>query len=303
MAPVRSAPGPPPSEPAAVLPLGFRTSGLGSVPGAVEGPSIGPAAWEDPKPHDAAGVRLVRVHGTLQEHPTAQASYGQANLVAHSRTGDVRFLHRATAQAERLLVRAQLSDGALFFPFAYDFPLHGGKVEETMRAPWYSAMAQGMALGLFTRLHRATGEARWREAADATFASFLVPPSDSSPWVVHTHEGYLWLAEYPLPGGTSDLTFNGHNFAAFGVDSYARLSGSAEAKRILDGALTTTLAVAPRLARRGLPSSYGLLYPEIGTAKYHGVNAGQLDLLSQITGDLRFGANAWGLREHAEGRA
>nr|WP_269205371.1 D-glucuronyl C5-epimerase family protein [Motilibacter aurantiacus] len=195
------------------------------------------------------------------------------------------------------MTRARPSGDALFFPFDYDFPLHAGKVDETMHAPWFSAMAQGMALGLFVRLHRATQDARWREAADATFASFVLPPSDSRPWVVHVHEGDLWLAEYPLPGGTSDLTFNGHNFAAFGIDSYARLTGSAEAKRLLDGALTTTLSVAPRLERTGKPSSYGLLYPEIGTDKYHGVNAGQLDLIGSITGDLRFASHAWRLRE------
>jgi len=49
-----------------------------------------------------------------------------------------------------------------------------------LRAPWYSGMAQGLAISLFSRLSVVTGEARWRQAATATFDSLLIPPSDTA---------------------------------------------------------------------------------------------------------------------------
>ena len=101
--------------------------------------------------HDADGVRMVRIGTTLFDHPVAQAPYGLANVASYDLTGDHRFSTRAIAQATRLVDTKIVSRDAWYFPYPFDFALHG-RATETIRAPWYSAMAQGMALSLFVGL-------------------------------------------------------------------------------------------------------------------------------------------------------
>ena len=120
------------------------------------------------------------------------------------------------AGANRLIRMRTVRDFAWYYPYTYDFALHGLPTQ-VQRAPWYSAMSQGMALDLFTRLAQVTGDPVWRDAADHTFESFLLPPKAGVPWVVHTDASHnLWLEEYPRwPWTTSDFTLNGHLFAEY----------------------------------------------------------------------------------------
>ena len=67
-----------------------------------------------------------------------------------------------------------------------------------MPAPWYSAMAQGEALSLFSRLWAVTKEPAWRQAAEQTLTSLSLGPAAGQPWCSHVDEaGHLWLDEYP----------------------------------------------------------------------------------------------------------
>ena len=100
--------------------------------------------------HDAQGVRMFLIGTTQFNHPVAQAQYGLANLSSYALTNNATFLNRAIAQANRLLSLKVASRGAWFFPYPFNFALHG-IAADTMVAPWYSGMAQGQALSLFVR--------------------------------------------------------------------------------------------------------------------------------------------------------
>jgi hypothetical protein len=151
-------------------------------------------------------------------------------------------------------------------------------------------MAQGQALSLFTRLYLTTGKQSWRDAADATFASFLLPPSTTRPWVVHVDDAkYLWLDEFPHAlTGTADLTFNGHNFATFGLYDYAVLTHDPEALRLLAGAETTTRHYVGSIRVPGGISHYCLEHPAVRSGKYHLIHITQLLQLYAMTGDPGF---------------
>ncbi len=132
-------------------------------------------------------------------------------------------------------------------------------------------MSQGMALDLFTRLAQVTGDPAWRAAADHTFESFLLPPKAGVPWVVHTDASHnLWLEEYPRwPWTTSDFTLNGHLFAVFGLDSYARMTNDPRALALWDGGLRTAAVLAPRAFRNpGWYSDYCLSHGAPGAKKH-----------------------------------
>jgi hypothetical protein len=192
------------------------------------------------------------------------------------------YLDLALANADRLLDRAIAHGGAIFFPYPFDWALHG---RGTLEAPWYSGMAQGIALSGFVRLYELTGEARWLDAAHKTFASFLVPRQTGKPWVATVENGLLWLEEYPWQ--PLDHTFNGHNFATWGLYDYWRLTGSRDAAEMTTGAMTTSARVAGTVRTPGGISQYCIaqscLDRKVRNPGYHLTHIGQFIQLFRYT--------------------
>jgi len=229
-----------------------------------------PVAKGDTAPKDSHGARMVRINGRLYYHPVVLADWGTQNLESYRLTGDTFYLTRAEAQANRLIAMRTVRDFAWYYPYTFDFALHSLPTQ-VQRAPWYSAMSQGMALDLFTRLAQVTNDPAWRAAADHTFESFLLPPKAGVPWVVHTDASHnLWLEEYPRwPWTKSDFTLNGHLFAVFGLDSYARMTNDPRALALWDGGLRTAAVLAPRAFRNpGWYSDYCLAHGAPGAKKH-----------------------------------
>jgi len=240
-----------------------------------------PVARTDAGVHDAAGVRMARVNGTLYDHPVAQASYGLENLESYRLTNDGFYLTRAQAQADRLVSRAVRVGGALYLPYPFSFDLHGLTTQRVF-APWYSAMAQGQALSLFVRLAEVTGQAKYRTAADGVFASYLRPRGSATPWTVWVDaNGYLWLEEYA--GAHPDRTYNGLMFGAFGLWDYHRLTGDDRARLLWDAAVTTVVAYAPTIRNAGWLSSYCLSHEWSVVETYHLIHISQLASLYAMT--------------------
>jgi D-glucuronyl C5-epimerase C-terminus len=217
------------------------------------------------------GVLLKRVGGVLYDHPVRQALTAIRMVDGFRLTGDSVYLDRAIANAERLLVRATRSGPALFFPYPYTFRVHG-LADEVLRAPWYSAMAQGQALTAFVRLFEATGDQRWRDAADATFESLKIVGPRTTPWVVHLdRSGYLWFEEYAL-ARKPDRTINGHLFAVVGLYDYWLLTDDPEAKLLIEGGLTTVREQVATWRQPGWVSRYCITH-RVQSTHYHTVHA------------------------------
>jgi hypothetical protein len=268
-------------------------------PGWVPYSRSNPEPLTDPGITDAAGVRMTRLPGRpgLWEYPVGQAWSAIVSSASYQLTGNPAYLRRAELNAERLVQRRVTYRGGWFFPYSYDFAVEGDDAL-LLRAPWYSAMAQGRALSAFVRLYQVTGQSRWRAAADATMRSFEVPPSGGRPFVSWVDgEAHLWLDEYPRARtDTSERVFNGHVYAAFGIYDYWRLTRDPTARAMLLGALTTVRDTASTQFRRpGGPSVYSLEHrsPNVG---YHQVDVGQLLLLYRLTGDRAFALDAWQFR-------
>ncbi|NGO71249.1 D-glucuronyl C5-epimerase family protein [Streptomyces boncukensis] len=230
----------------------------------------------------AQGVHTVPMFeqdGRLYEHPVRQSSAGLQDLALWRKSGAKGYLQRATASADHLIAKRTRARGAWYFPYTFNYP---SSHQFRMRAPWYSAMAQGIALSLFTHLAQEKDvppgdRKRYRTAADRTFDSLLLGPRADTPWVSHVDDqGYLWLEEYPQwPHTRSDFTFNGHNFAIAGVWTYHHLTGDPRAARLFDGALTTSAHYGAELRRPGGPSAYCHSH-DVFNSGYHGVVTRQL---------------------------
>lgn len=233
--------------------------------------------------HDSSGVRMVRFGDRVYDHPVAQAQYGLLNLTTYRVTNDPFYLSRAVAQANRLVSRRVESGGAWFFPYGYDYALHS--TSDVERAPWYSAMAQGLALALFCRLYSVTHDERWRLDATAAFASLTRGPSSSAPWVSRVDaNGYLWLEEYPLwPPQRSDRTYNGFMYALMGVYEYWLTTRSPAAAQLFGGGIVTVRDFFGWYRQSAWLSHYCLAHPSQLSAKYHWAHEGLLLSLYSAT--------------------
>lgn len=236
---------------------------------------------------DATGAYMQEIGGVLYDHPVGQAQY-LVNMLRNLRlTGEQRYLDIAIANGNRLLDRAVEHRGGIFFPYGFDFALHG---RGTMEAPWYSGMAQGIALSGFVRLYEWTGDPKWLDAAHRTYASFLVPREIGKPWVTGVDRGLLWFEEYPWT--PFDHTWNGHNFAIFGLLDYWRLTGSEDARQLVLGGLTTTSRTSAKVRVPGGVSNYCLaqscLDRRVRNRGYHTVHISQALYLHRYTRNEAF---------------
>jgi hypothetical protein len=146
-------------------------------------------------------------------------------------------------------------------------------------------MAQGYALTAFTRLAEYTGDARWTDAAKATFAALSLPPAAHRPWVSWVDaDRNLWLEEYPRPGVTdSERVLNGHGFAVYGLYDYWQLTGDPKALPLLSGGIATQTNLILGAFRVPSYASYYSLHHKVNSITYHSVHIEQFVKMYQLT--------------------
>lgn len=237
--------------------------------------------------HDSQGVRMHVVQGKVYAFPRGQASYGLGNLNSYRLTNDTFYLDRALAQAQRLVDNHDVGGDAWYYP-SYSSRFRHGRCGEPITAPYYSALPQGRILLLFARLAEMTGEARWRNAADHTFAAFLRPGPRSGPFVVNVDASrYYWLQEWPWPNLAPDCTLNGHISSLFGLFEYYMATRDDRARELFRGAVTTVRHYLPAFRRARWISCYCLAH-RATNANYHSIHVGQLLVLYKMTGSTVF---------------
>jgi hypothetical protein len=240
-----------------------------------------------PAIHDADGIPMKLVGTRLYYSPAGLAQYGLMYEDAYRRIGDPGYRAIATKVMNKLMAIGVMSDGAVFIPYRFSFAMH--KIStELMRAPWYSAMAQGLAMSLAVRLYRDTANPVFKADAELLFRSFKRIGRGTRPWVTYIDAGrYLWLEEYPEPVTPSDHTANGFNFAVFGLYDYYQETKDPIALQILRASLTTMRHYIASYRRPGSYSKYCLRHGK-PQAKYHKIVTGQLTYLYKMSGDPYF---------------
>jgi hypothetical protein len=216
-------------------------------------------------------------------------------IAAHTQyylTGNDLWLDLARASAQKVLDAKTESDGAYYFPYSYEW-VNLEPPEFNFQPPWYSAMAQGEALSIFTQLAQEfPDEPQWREAADHTFESFLQPVSASQPWATNIVDGFAWFEEYVDPDPFEVV--NGHIFALIGIYEYALMTADQRAAQLFDAGATTALYSLPVIRVPGELSVYcaeteRCVDGEWQHGSYHRIHIAQAELLEAITGDPLFG--------------
>ena len=270
------------------------------------GPTVGPvrlhysipSSLAGNSPRDSTGVRVVVHHGKIYNMPVAQAQDGLELLARHRIGGGSVFLTLALREGQRLIDthRTSPSTGsAWWFPYLFPFEEYGDR-RLVARPPWYSGMAQGEVLDLFTQLYGITKAPKWRVAAAHVFASFLFPlragqATIAHPWVDRVIGRNLWIEEFPMPNPNDD-TINGFGFALIGLTDYARAFHDKHAQLLAEAGLATWLHAIPRVRHPGGVMGYSRSHRMDRSSGYHRIVISQLRFLGAVTGDRQFGALA-----------
>lgn len=239
--------------------------------------------------YDAALIPMLDYHGVigLQYNPIAIAQWGLANYNCFCDTGDAARCQKALHAADWLVANLeQNAHGLWVWNHHFDW-----EYRDTLKAPWYSGLAQGQGVSLLVRAHAHAGREKYRDSADKAFASLTRSIAEGGV-LFEDDQKNLWIEEYLVEPPTHIL--NGFIWALWGVFDYWLARGDASAKGIFDRGVET---LASNLAR--FDTGYWSLYEQSGTRLkmlaspfYHRLHAVQLRVMSHLTGDTRFAAVA-----------
>lgn len=203
-------------------------------------------------------------------------------------SGEPHLLFRFLETAELLRRR---HDHALW-AYEHDLPKYG------LRAPWYSAMAQGQAASVFARAARVTDD-----AADADLAISALRPllrTGGLRLLVETPEGPV-LEE--APSARPSRILNGWIFALVGLWDVGEGLDDQDASRAFREGIAALERSLP-LYDVGWWSRYSL-YPhrltDLAKPFYHRLHVAQLDALHRIVGVDAFAETSrrWASYDHA----
>jgi len=223
--------------------------------------------------------------GSQGSHPIMITQQALKYIYSYELTGNEEYLNRVKKFIDKLLSLSTNSNGALYFPYNFNFFLHSNKTQK-MIAPWYSGMAQGQILSLLVRTFNITKEKKYKKNADLVFNSFKLLKEDNNPWISYIDKNnYYWIEEYPMDIPCN--TLNGFIFAIFGLYDYYLLSESEESKNLLQSSLTTIEDYLDKFTTGGSISLYCLKH-RVRSKKYHLIHSHQLKMLNKLTGEEKF---------------
>ena len=241
---------------------------------------------------DKAGIPLLNYRGRIgpQYNPIAIAQWGLGNYNRFCRFGDDVSRKRFLAASDWLCAHLeQNSPGVWVWNHHFDW-----EYRTPLKAPWYSALAQGQGISLLVRAYRETGATEYLQVADRAFASFLRSPDEGG--VSFTDErGNLWFEEYIVSPPTHIL--NGFIWAAWGVHDYFLATRSRVARDLFARAVRTLRSNLDRydLGFWSLYEQSGTLLPMVASTFYHRLHVVQLRVMYRLTGEPMFArfADKW----------
>ena len=234
---------------------------------------------------DADGVPMLDYHGQIgvQYNPIAIAQYGLGNYNLFRRTAESVRKQKFVRAADWLTGNLTRNPAGMWvWNHHFDW-----EYRTALRAPWYSGLAQGQGISLLVRAHRATGAARYLEAARSAFETILTPVASGGVAFVD-QDGDTWIEEYIVDPPTHIL--NGFIWAAWGVRDFELATGDARARDLFSGVVKTLKANLHRY-----DCGYWSLYEQSGTRMkmlaspfYHALHIVQLDIMHRLTGEQIF---------------
>ncbi|HEX3820828.1 MAG TPA: D-glucuronyl C5-epimerase family protein [Candidatus Sulfotelmatobacter sp.] len=235
--------------------------------------------------YDEFGIPQLDYHGRigLQYNPIAIAQYGLGNYNLWRSTNDPDRRRKFFLVADWLVANLeQNSHGLSVWNHHFDW-----EYRDTLKSPWYSALAQGQGISVLVRAHKESNDWRYLEAARRAFASFQHSIEDGG--VAFTDaSGDLWFEEYIVSPPTHIL--NGFIWAVWGIHDYFLATKDATAQELFTRAVRTLLHNLDRydLGFWSLYEQSGTRMPMVASRFYHHLHIVQLRMMHRLTGEEEF---------------
>ena len=241
---------------------------------------------------DQSGIPLLNYHGTIgtQYNPIAISQWGLGNYNMSQRTASQEARQKFLRASDWLCANLRPNPhGVSVWNHEFDW-----EYRQTLRAPWYSGLAQGQGISLLVRAHKETGQSKSLQAAQLAFRSFLTTVDSGGVMFTDSH-GDLWFEEYIVSPPTHIL--NGFIWASWGIYDYFLATRSREAEALFVSAVKTLIANL-RHYDLGFWSLYelsGTRLPMIASPFYHRLHITQLLVMHKMTGEeiFAFYADRW----------
>jgi heparosan-N-sulfate-glucuronate 5-epimerase len=246
--------------------------------------------------HDSAGIPHLDYRGKIgrQYNPIAIAQYGLGNYNLFRRSGSTESRDKFWRAADWLVRHLEKNpQGLAVWNHHFDW-----EYRDTLRAPWYSALAQGQGISVLVRAHqlakKESDDSRYLDAAQQALASFFKPVTEGG--VTFTDaQGDLWFEEYIVSPPTHIL--NGFIWAAWGIYDYFLATRDQSAQELFTSAVRTLTRNLDRydLGFWSLYEQSGTRLPMVASPFYHQLHIVQLRVMQRLTGEEKFAgvADRW----------
>jgi hypothetical protein len=198
---------------------------------------------------DPQGIPMLNVDGTFIYSPVNVAEYGLQEYSYFINTGNQRRLANAIGAADWLVQHQDPANGTWYYNV--DFAV--GAMGATLTSPWSSAMAQGLAMSLLTRVCSQTGNAAYLTAATAALAPLEIDVDQGG--LAADFYGHTYFEEYPTT--PPSFTLNGFLFTLLGLYDLSQQAPASEAAPLFRTGLETVKFALPYYATGGI-SAYHL---------------------------------------------
>jgi heparosan-N-sulfate-glucuronate 5-epimerase len=243
---------------------------------------------------DSTGIPQLDYRGKIgrQYNPIAIAQYGLGNYNLFRRTGTAESRDKFLQVADWLVLHLEKNEQGLeVWNHHFDW-----EYRDTLRAPWYSALAQGQGISVLVRAHQLArkDDSRYLNTARQALASFFKPVAEGG--VTFTDEqGDLWFEEYIVSPPTHIL--NGFIWAAWGIYDYFLATRDQSAQELFARAVRTLTRNLDRydLGFWSLYEQSGTRLPMVASPFYHQLHVVQLRIMHRLTGEDKFArvADRW----------
>lgn len=239
-------------------------------------------------PHDNDGIPLLDYRGAIgrQHNPIAIAQWGLANANIFFVSGDESRREKTLKAADWLASNLQQNaNGLSVWSHHFDW-----EYRDTLRAPWYSGLAQGQGISLLLRAHGLASDKKYLEAAQRAFVPLTRKISEGGVLFAESdlRSGKLWIEEYIVDPPTHIL--NGFVWALWGVFDYWLACSEEKADELWHRGVESLIANLPRY-----DTGYWSLYEKSGTKLkmlaspfYHRLHIVQLRVMTMLTGEAKF---------------
>ena len=217
----------------------------------------------------------------ISYNPAYVAWYGLLALDEAVRTADATRVGRFLAQVQWLEREAVVRGDAVVWPYTFDW--REGHCD--LKAPWISAMAQGLAMSVLVRGARVTGR---KELLDLARAATRVFERGIDEGGVVTRDGHHVLYE-EYPGRPLPRVLDGFLFSLLGLYDVAVETDDVGIWQLFRSGVTGLVAALESWNYRGKWSWYGS-HGYLCPPQYQALNAALLEGLAGLTGEPRL---AW----------